>query len=195
MHQDSRHQYLLTACATPQTLHAYLYTRAMKAIARMRGLDSKFDVECNVHCFSALKASNGHRRTDNRMTNPGAPSCVPSYRGCHREQNHVPGLTRDTWCARRTNRFTSSLWVHSISSEITRGFKHLTEGFWDWPTGLKIGANPAGPRPESFPGPPGAGLVREAAQNRRFPFLPSLPPPLLEKHKINGGELEQSILQ
>jgi hypothetical protein len=37
-------------------------------------------------------------------------------------------------------------------------------------------ANRTGPRPGPFPGPPGAGLGREAAQNRRFPVLPPTHP-------------------
>ena len=39
-------------------------------------------------------------------------------------------------------------------------------------TGLKIGANRAGPRPGPFPSHPGAGLGREAAKNQRCPVLP-----------------------
>ena len=52
------------------------------------------------------------------------------------------------------------------------GSKNLTDWSWNWSTGLKIGANRVGPRPWPFPGPPGAGLGREAAQNQRFPVLP-----------------------
>ncbi len=54
-----------------------------------------------------------------------------------------------------------------------KGYRGPIEGkIENWSTGLKIGANGAGPRSGPFPGPPGAGLGREAAQNRRFPVLP-----------------------
>ncbi len=53
------------------------------------------------------------------------------------------------------------------------GIKNLTEWPQNWSTGLKFGANRAGPRPGPSQAPPGSWLGREAAQNQRCPVLPT----------------------
>jgi hypothetical protein len=57
----------------------------------------------------------------------------------------------------------------------------------------ETGANRAGPRPGPFPGSPGAGLGREAAQNRRFPVLPS-PKKHKPKNPLDRITLETSTI-
>ncbi len=80
------------------------------------------------------------------------------------------------------NRRTYADWGINNSNAVTRGFKNLTQWPWNWSTGLKIGANRAGPRPGTSPSPPGPGWAGKRPKMHDFRSYPHPPTRKKTKH-------------